>query len=190
MIAQRICENTIFWLKQRFLSISKLLSRLRTGKWSETIYCSQRTQRLYLDWCLFFTLKYFWGTASCVCVVFVFVFVKDRKVVADNLSLAKKTRTVSRAKSAIATTNSWPGLGGGKQQQKLGNWHLQCTMYNLQCQLLRFFYTGVWTKVGHYLVKGKISNWGRRQNVRKYINLIMRFPFEKKVSTDFCGKIN
>ena len=108
MIAQRICENTIFWLKQRFLSILKLLSRLRTGKWSETIYCSQRTQRLYLDWCLFFTLKYFCGTASCVCVVFVFVFVKDRKVVEDNLWLAKKTRTVWRAKSSIATTNSWP----------------------------------------------------------------------------------
>ena len=36
----------------------------------------------------------------------VFLFVKDRKVVGDNLSLAKKTRTVSRAKSAIATTNS------------------------------------------------------------------------------------
>ena len=148
MIAQRICANTIFWLKQRFLSISKLLSRLRTGKWSETIYCSQRTQRLYLDWCLFFTLKYFCGTASCVCVVFVFVFVKDRKVVADNLWLAKKTRTVWRAKSSIATTNSWPK----EQQQKLGNWHLQY-------QQLWLLYPGVWTKVGHW--KSIFKNWAR-----------------------------
>ena len=46
---------TNLWVEERrVISISKLLSMLRTGKWSGTIYCSQRTQGLYLDWYLFF----------------------------------------------------------------------------------------------------------------------------------------
>ena len=118
------CEITQLRVEEgRVISIPKLLSVLTAGKWSGTIYCSQRRQGLYLDWYLFFTatlLLYFCCTLSSVCTI-VFLFAKDRKVEVDNLLLAKKTRTVSRAKSAIATTNSWPAGNNNKEDNKENN---------------------------------------------------------------------
>ena len=189
------CEITQLRVEEgRVISIPKLLSVLTVGKWSGTIYCWQRRQGLYLDWYLFFTatllLYLCCCTFSSVCTI-VFLFAKDRKVEVDNLLLAKKTRTVSRAKSAIATTNSWPA-GNNNKSWEIDIWNNVCSSYyyhflnknnSLDISII------LWDKTREKTIETDKLKLIKTCAFFWLWDCVQKYK-DRKVSTEFCGKIN